>query len=67
MTTKIPNPSKETLRSVMQFLWAEEISPMEIHSRMKAVYGEKSLAYSTIKEWIRNFNKGRTSVMEIKR
>lgn len=64
MTTKIPNPSKETLRSVMQFLWAEEISPMEIHSRMKAVYGEKSLAYSTIKEWIRNFNKGRTSVTD---
>ena len=38
-------------RAVIEFLTAEGCSPIEIYSRMKAVYGEMCLDVSTVRRW----------------
>lgn len=40
-------------RAVIEFLTAEGCSPIEIHSRMKAVYGETCSDVSTVRRWAR--------------
>ncbi|GFR93314.1 transposase [Elysia marginata] len=40
-------------RAVIEFLIAEGCSPIEIYSRMKAVYGEMCLDVSTVRRWTR--------------
>ena len=40
-------------RAVIEFLTAEGCSPIEIYSRMKAVYGEMCLDVSTVRRWTR--------------
>ena len=38
-------------RAVIEFLTTEGFSPIEIHSRMKTVYGEICLDVSTVRRW----------------
>ncbi|GFR76540.1 transposase [Elysia marginata] len=40
-------------RAVIEFLTAEGCNPIEIYSRMKAVYGEMCLDVSTVRRWTR--------------
>ena len=40
-------------RAVIEFLTTEGCSPIEIYSRMKAVYGEMCLDVSTVRRWTR--------------
>ena len=40
-------------RAVIEFLITECCSPIEIYSRMKAVYGEMCLDVSTVRRWTR--------------
>ena len=45
---------KVEARAVITFLKLEVDSPKNIHSRMLAVYGDKTPCYATIKNWARD-------------
>ena len=45
-------------RAVIEFLTVEKVPPIEIHRRMKAVYGDQRVDVSTVRCWVRRF-KGR--------
>jgi len=40
-------------RAVIESLTAEKVSPIEIHRRMKAVYGDQCVDVSTLRRWVR--------------
>jgi hypothetical protein len=54
--------TKEEMRGVIRFLFAEVVKPVEIIRRMQAHYVDNCLSRSKIYEWIDHFKKGRTSV-----
>ena len=45
-------------RSVIEFLTVEKVLPIEIHTRMQAVYGDKCVDVSTVRRWVRRFEDG---------
>jgi len=45
-------------RTVIEFLTAEKVPPIEIHRRMQAVYGDQCVAVSTVRRWVRRFEDG---------
>ena len=47
-------------RVVIEFLTAEGCSPIEIHTRMKAVYDESCSGVSTVRRWARRSNEEST-------
>jgi hypothetical protein len=59
--------TKEEMRGVIRFLFAEGVKPVEIIRGMQAQYGDNSLSSSKICEWIDHFKKGRTSVCDEER
>jgi hypothetical protein len=59
--------TKEEMRGVIPFLFAEGFKPVEVIRRMQAQYGDNSLSCSKIYEWIDHFKKGRTSVRDEER
>jgi hypothetical protein len=54
--------TKEEIRVVIRFLFADDVKPVEIVRRMRTQYGNNCLLCSKIDEWIDHFKKGRTSV-----
>jgi hypothetical protein len=50
--------TKEEMRGVIRFLFAEGVKPVEIIRRMQAEYGDNCLSRSKIYEWIDHFKKG---------
>jgi len=44
-------------RAVIEFITAEKVSPIEIHRRMKAVYGDQCVDVSTVRRWIRRLKR----------
>jgi transposase len=59
--------TKEEIRGVIRFLFAEDVKRVEIIRRMQAQYGDNCLSRSKIYEWIDHFKKGRTSVCDEER
>jgi hypothetical protein len=53
--------TKEEMRAVIRFLFAEGVKPVQIIRRMQAQYGDNCLSRSKIYEWTDHFKKGRTS------
>jgi len=49
---------------VVQFLWAEEVKPAEIHHRMLARYGQSTMSQQKVYEWVKRFKLGRTLVTD---
>ena len=45
-------------RAVIEFLTGEKIPPIEIHRRMRAVYGDQCVDVSTVRRWVRRFKHG---------
>jgi len=45
-------------RAVIAFLTAEKVPPIEIHRRMKAIYGDQYVDVSTVRRWVRRFKDG---------
>jgi len=45
-------------RAVIEFLTAEKVSPIKIHRRMQAVYGDQCVDVSTVRRWLRRFKSG---------
>jgi hypothetical protein len=56
--------TKEEMRGVIRFLFAEGVKLVEIIRRMQAQYGDNCLSRSKIYEWTDHFTKGRTSVCD---
>jgi transposase len=59
--------TKEEMRGVIRFLFAEGVNPVEIIRRIQAQYGDNCLSRSKIYEWIDHYKKGRTSVCDEER
>jgi hypothetical protein len=59
--------TKEEMRGVIRFLFAEGVKPVEIICRMQAQYGDNCLSRNKIYEWIDHFKNGRTSVCDEQR
>jgi hypothetical protein len=38
-------------RAVIEFFTAEDVSPIEIHRRMQAVYGDQCVDVGTVRRW----------------
>jgi histone-lysine N-methyltransferase SETMAR len=49
-------------RAVIKFFVKEGLKPKEIHSKFIKVYGDSSPSFSTIKKWVAEFKRGRTSL-----
>lgn len=56
--------TKEEQRAVIWFLWSEGVKGAEIHCRLLAQYGDSTLPWSSVFEWIEKFKSGRTTVMQ---
>ena len=61
----IENPSKDNLHPVIQFLATEGRQPMEIYTRIKAVYGDYSYSHAGVVEWCNKFRQGRKSTKDL--
>jgi transposase len=59
--------TKEEMRGVIRFLFAEGVKPVEIIRRMQAQYSNNYLSRSKIYEWIDHFKNGRTSACDEER
>jgi len=46
-------------RAVIEFLTAEKVPQIEIHRRMRAVYGDQCVDVSTVRRWLRRFKNGK--------
>jgi transposase len=49
-------------RAVIKFFVKEGLTPYEIHSKFRNVYGHSSPSFSTIKKWAAEFKHGHTSL-----
>jgi transposase len=67
MEAPLPICTKEEMRGVIRFLFAEGVKPVEIVRRMQAQYGDNCLSRSKVYEWLDHFKKGRTSVCDDQR
>lgn len=61
MAAPINNPAKCEVRSVIRFLNAQNVRPIEIFRQIQAVYGNV-MNESSVRKWCLMFNEGRTSV-----
>jgi transposase len=59
--------TKEEMRGVIRFLFAEGVKHVEIIRRMQVQYGDTCLSRSKIYEWLDHFKKRRTSMCDEKR
>jgi transposase len=59
--------TKQEMRGVVRFLFAEVVKPVEIIRRMQTQYCDNCLSRSKIYEWTDHFKKGRTSVCDEER
>jgi hypothetical protein len=51
------------MRSVIRFLWAKEVPPVEIHRELVTVYGASVMTVQRVHKWCRQFDSGRVNVM----
>jgi transposase-like protein len=52
-------------RAVTESLTAEKVPPTEIHRRMQAVYGDQCVDVSTVRRWVRRFQRWRIGGKQI--
>jgi len=55
------------LRSVIKFLWIEEVPGPEIQRRLSMAYGDSAYSLTSVYRWIRLFKCGRTNVEDDER
>ena len=67
MDKLIENAATCELRSVIRFLNAKNIKPVDIHRQICEVYGENAMSDSMVRRWVRLFNEGRTNVHDEER
>jgi hypothetical protein len=62
MAAPLSDCTIEKQRAVVRFLWAEEFISAEIHRRMLAQYGARTMHQRKLYERKERFKEGRTSV-----
>ena len=67
MEVPLASASKCELRSVIRFLSAKKVTPIEIHRKLVEVYGEKCMDIKNVRKWSREFNSGHTNVHDEER
>jgi hypothetical protein len=66
MATVLKEWTKE-VRSVICFLWAEKVPPVEIRSELVTVYGANVMTVQHVGKWCRECDSGRVNVMDEQR
>lgn len=67
MKVPIAAPAKCELRSVIKFLHAKKVVPIEIHRQLEEVYGPKCMDVKNVRKWCREFSAGRLNVHDEER
>ncbi|GBM55829.1 hypothetical protein AVEN_105546-1 [Araneus ventricosus] len=57
-------PADCEVRSVIQFLNAKKVKPAESHRQFVEIYGENVMTDGMVRKWVRQFNDGRTNVLD---
>ena len=52
-------------RAVIELLTAEKVSPIEIHRRLQAVYGDQCVDVSTVRRWVSRFKDGELGQVDL--
>ncbi|XP_068207786.1 histone-lysine N-methyltransferase SETMAR-like [Palaemon carinicauda] len=55
------------IRSVIRFLNAQKLRPIEIHRQLEEVYGKACISVQHVGKWCREFSEGRTDVHDEQR
>ncbi|PNF26371.1 hypothetical protein B7P43_G17995 [Cryptotermes secundus] len=66
MEALIPAPADCEVRSVIKFLNAQSIAPIEIDRQLRRVYGPNIMSKQMVHRWCRQFSAGRQSVHDEK-
>jgi hypothetical protein len=64
MCPEIANPASCEILAVIRFLHAKNISAVEMHCELWAIYGQNVMSEGTIRQWRRMFQDGRTNVQD---
>ncbi|XP_023310469.1 histone-lysine N-methyltransferase SETMAR-like [Anoplophora glabripennis] len=67
MSVLIENPAACEIRSVIRFLNARKVKPIEIYRQICEVYGQNAMSDSMVRRWVRQFNEGRSEVHDEER
>ncbi|XP_023213404.1 putative uncharacterized protein FLJ37770 [Centruroides sculpturatus] len=62
MFKTIADPTDCEVHSVIQFLNAKNVKPVEIHRQLVESYGENVMSDGMVRKWVRQFNAGCTDV-----
>ncbi|GBL86595.1 hypothetical protein AVEN_194845-1 [Araneus ventricosus] len=62
MFKTIADPADCEVRSVIRFLNAKKVKPAEIDRQLVKIYGENVMTDGIVRNWVRQFNDGRTNV-----
>ena len=67
MDLPLPSPAKCELHSVIRFLSAKNTTPVDIHSQLCEVYGDKCMTIKHVRKWCKWFKEGRKDVHDERR
>jgi hypothetical protein len=67
MATVLKEWIKEEVRSVIRFLWAKKVPPVEIHRELVTVYGANVMTVDHVGKWCRECDSGPVNVMDEQR
>ncbi|VVC34601.1 Hypothetical protein CINCED_3A010345 [Cinara cedri] len=67
MDKRMENSATRELRSVIRFLNAKNVKPVDTRRQICEVYGENAMSDSMVRRWVRLFNEGRTNVRDEER
>ena len=67
MPVLFETPAACEIRSVIRFLNARKVKPMEIYRQICEVYGQNAMSDSMVRRWVRQFNEGRWEVHDEER
>lgn len=62
MCAAIENPISYEMRSVIQFLLAKNLKPIDIYRQLCEVYGDNTINESSVKKWCVQFKNYQTNV-----
>jgi hypothetical protein len=54
----IEHPADCEIRSVIRFLNARNVKPVDIHCQICKVYSENAMSDGMVRKWVRTFNEG---------
>jgi hypothetical protein len=64
MFKTIERPTDCEIRSVISFLNARNVKPVDTHPQICEVYGKNAISDGMVRKWVKKFSKGRDNVHE---